>query len=71
MPRSKNPSPTIDARHSSTRASGTRTLTHTSRDNMADDKEALRALKIKTGVMTRIKKELAMYEQEVKTVKTY
>ena len=38
---------------------------------MADDKEALRALKIKTGVMTRIKKELAMYEQEVKTVKTY
>ena len=34
---------------------------------MADNKEALRALKIKTGVMTRVKKELAMYEQEVKT----
>ena len=34
---------------------------------MADNKEALRALKIKTGVMTRVRKELAMYEQEVKT----
>ena len=44
-----------------------RSTTHTSRDTMADNKEALRALKIKTGVMTRVKKELAMYEQEVKT----
>ena len=33
---------------------------------MADNnKEALRALKIKTGVMTRVKKELAMYQKEV------
>jgi len=32
---------------------------------MADNKEALRALKIKTGVMTRAKKELAMYKKEV------
>ena len=44
-----------------------RSTTHTSRDTMADNKEALRALKIKTGVMTRVRKELAMYEQEVKT----
>ena len=34
---------------------------------MADNKESLRALKIKTGIMTRVKKELAMYRQEVET----
>lgn len=34
---------------------------------MADNKEALRALKIKTGVLTRVKKELAMYQKEVKS----
>jgi len=34
---------------------------------MAENKESLRALKIKTGVLTRVKKELAMYEKEVVT----
>jgi tubulin-specific chaperone A len=34
---------------------------------MADNKDALRALKIKTGVLTRVKKELAMYHKEVET----
>ena len=34
---------------------------------MADNKDALRALKIKTGVLTRVKKELAMYRKEVET----
>jgi tubulin-specific chaperone A len=34
---------------------------------MADNKDALRALKIKTGVLTRVKKELAMYRKEVVT----
>ena len=34
---------------------------------MADNKEALRALKIKTGVLTRVKKELGMYQKEVET----
>ena len=42
------------------------TFAHTKR-TMADNKEALRALKIKTGVLTRVKKELAMYTKEVTT----
>jgi tubulin-specific chaperone A len=37
------------------------------RATMADNKDALRALKIKTGVLTRVKKELAMYHKEVET----
>lgn len=32
---------------------------------MADNKDALRTLKIKIGVLTRVKKELAMYRTEV------
>ena len=44
-------------------------LTETPDDcaTMADNKDALRALKIKTGVLTRVKKELAMYRKEVET----
>ena len=31
----------------------------------ADNREATRALKIKTGVLTRVRRELAMYSDEV------
>ena len=43
------------------------TETPDDRATMADNKDALRALKIKTGVLTRVKKELAMYRKEVET----